>query len=101
MMDKRAKQVKVAVQHWPPTTKLMVKVEGRSFAELLKKIKNKVSKEDVGDIFLVRKGPNEALELRVKASKDIDVIKKAINDKVQGVMVKKTVRKVQSFTGSL
>lgn len=93
IMEKRTREMRTVAQYGPPATKVMVKADGRSFADLLKDMKGKVSKEDVGDILSARKGKNGELELRVKPGKSIDEIKNVISDKVQGVVIKDAVRK--------
>lgn len=75
-----------------PSTAVVVKAEGRTFADLLKDMKTRINKDDTGDILSVRKGPNEEIQLRLRAGKGVEEIKKVISDRVEGAVVKEIRR---------
>lgn len=51
-------------------------------------MKQKITREDSGEIFSIRKGPNDEIRLKVKAEKPVTELQKIIGSKVEGVSVK-------------
>lgn len=49
--DKAAKETKISGASTMRTTTLAVRVEGRSYTDLLKEMKTKIKKEDAGEIY--------------------------------------------------
>lgn len=71
-----------------PSQVMVVSAQGRTYADLLKEVKNKVPKEEAGDVLSVRKvGGSEDLHIRVKVGPDSDKLRDAIASRVEGVKV--------------
>lgn len=93
-LEKRTRETKEAKKPGIPTTRVTVKADGRSFADLLRDMKTKVNKEETGEVLSVKKGPRDELQLTLKAGKAVDEIKKVIGNKVEGAVVKEVGRKI-------
>lgn len=94
--EKIQKEVKGERKDGVPSLTVAVKAEGKSYADLLRSMKERISKEDTGEILSVKKGPKEELQIRVKAGKKLEEIKKVIANKVEGAVVKETGRRLQA-----
>lgn len=72
----------------PPSDVLVVKAEGKTYADLFREVKQKVSKEEAGEVLSVRRvGEREELKIRVRASPSTETLKELIRSKVQGAVV--------------
>lgn len=93
-LEKRLREVKQANNQVVPATRFVVKVAGRSYADLLRDLKKNITKEETGDVLSVKKGPKDELLLTLKAGKAVEDIKNAIGNKVEGAVVKEAGRRI-------
>lgn len=100
-LERVSKSSKVVTKPAEPATAVVIKAEGRTFADLLREMKSRINKKDTGDILSVRRGPNEELHLKVKAGKGVEELRKTISDKVEGAVVRESGRNAQKVPSIL
>lgn len=82
-----------------PTQTITVRAEGRTFADLLKDVRTKVSKEELGEVLSIRKvDDKEELQLRLRAGPKVAEVRGTIQNKVEGVEVSEGGRRSIPFT---
>lgn len=91
-----AKLIKEAAKTGEPHQLLTVKAEGKTFADLLKAIRNQVTQDNTRDILSIRKvGEKEEVQIRLKAGEKAKSLKAVISNRVVGVIVDNRGRKSQ------
>lgn len=70
---------------------MTVKMEGRSYTDLLREMREKVLKEEVGEVLSVQKlGDKDVLQIRVKAGPSSSILKNVISSRVEGAVVQQS-----------
>lgn len=92
------KNKKVVADLGAETKKLAVKLEGRSYAQVIAEVKNKVSPDELGEVLSIRKGSGDEIIIRVTGNRqDADSVVNTLAGKLQGAeigMVGRPARKV-------
>lgn len=83
-------EVKQVLRTTPAVTDsgtVIVKAQGRSYADLLRTVKSSVSQEEVGDILSLKKGVNDDLYIRVQGSKKAAELKTLLKTKAADLKI--------------
>lgn len=95
---KDTKVKKLTVEPGPETKKVAVKLEGRSYAEVIAEVKNRVSQKELGEVLSIRKGSSDEAIFRLKGNREVaDSVVNTLTVKLQGAkvgMVGRPARKV-------
>lgn len=74
----------------PPVTEsktVVVRAPGKSYADLLKTVKDRVSREEAGEVLSIRKGRNQEMEVRIQGTKKAGEFTNMLRDRAADLQV--------------
>lgn len=90
---KGLKVKKPQIERGPETRKVAVALEGKSYAEVMKEVKNKVKADEIGEVLSIRRGKGEEAVIRVKGNETIaENVVQTLKGKLQGAKIDRVGR---------